>query len=140
MRGTIKAGATVFQDFRVFKWPEDLSDIVFDVNEEGTGYGCKADGYGHLRSQGDPGSYGNGRVFVPSKEDVLLAQEGPLVILTEGDFKKVCREVTEESFNRGFQCGVDLIRMIAGTHDEQKDFLLYIAELMEVCAKKDPNV
>ena len=124
------------QDFRIFKWPEDLSEVVFEVKEEGTGYGCKADGYGHLKSEGDPGDYGNGRVFVLSKEDVLLAQEGPLVIMTEGDFKEVCQEMAEDGFNRGYQCGVELIRMVAETHDEQKNFLLYIAELMEVCAKK----
>ena len=86
-RGRIKEGAGIFQDHHFGRWPSCCPpksewegdsnpysakdpDMLFDVEWDGRCWVCKADGYGHLRSQGDSGEYGSGSIFVKAFDGV----------------------------------------------------------------------
>ena len=89
--GRIRVGAAIFQDHRFVKWPaccppkkeyEGVEyqheatnpEMLFEVVWRGSYWECKADGYGHLRSAGDSGEYGNGSILVGKYEDVELVE------------------------------------------------------------------
>ena len=89
MRGRILEGAQISQDFAVFHWPQCKpprteyqgqeyqhlakdSDMAFEVTWNGSFWNCRADGYGHLKSRGHPGDYGNGSIFVHAFDGVAL--------------------------------------------------------------------
>lgn len=89
MQGRIKRGAGIFQDHHFGKWPnccppkseyegEEYKyeakdpDMVFEVEWTGNHWDCKADGYGMLRVRGEAGEYGNGSIFVSSRDGVEL--------------------------------------------------------------------
>lgn len=60
MKGYIKAGSLVGQDFSYFKW--DKSDIIFSIDHIGCSkYKCVAPGYGVLGGTGK--DYGNGAIY-----------------------------------------------------------------------------
>ena len=88
-RGRIKEGAGIFQDHHFGRWPACCPpesewvgssnpycakdpDMLFDVEWDGRCWVCKADGYGHLKSQGDPGEYGSGSIYVKAFDGVEL--------------------------------------------------------------------
>jgi len=88
-RGRIVEGAGIFQDHQGGKWPQCCPprseyngeqyqyrakdpDMIFDAEWNGRYWDCKADGYGYLRSNGEPGEYGNGSIFVHAFEGVIL--------------------------------------------------------------------
>jgi hypothetical protein len=91
MRGRIKVGAGMYQDFGWGKWPDAACcplawkdrrpdpDMVFDVEWNGGGekgsWHCKADGFGHLKLEGDKGEYGSGSIFVYGFDNVEIEDE-----------------------------------------------------------------
>lgn len=71
MRGRIKIGAGIYQDFSFGRWPNcsppkeakdphraDDPDMIFEMEWNGHGWWCTAPGYG------DKEWYGNGRILV----------------------------------------------------------------------------
>ncbi len=93
----IKEGASIFQDHHFDKWPgckppakEYEGDpyqrqaknpaMLFEARWNGRYWECKADGYGHLRSNKDPGDYGNGSILVHgfSNVDIIEVLSGEL--------------------------------------------------------------
>ena len=87
MKGKIKIGAGIFQDHHFGKWPNCCPpakeykgevyeyqarnpDMLFEVEWTGGHWDCRADGYGHLSSNGDTGEYGNGSIFVKDRDGV----------------------------------------------------------------------
>jgi len=90
VKGIIKVGASIFQDHHYGKWPSCLPPgspcryeaddpyMVFDIEWRDTGPGyweCKADGFGHMKSKGDSGSYGNGSIFVSGRVNVVVVEQ-----------------------------------------------------------------
>jgi len=92
-RGRIVKGAAISQDFHFGKWPQccpprseykdeeyqyltKRPDMIFDVEWNGRYWDCKADGYGHLRANGEIGEYGNGSIFVFAFDGVELIPKG----------------------------------------------------------------
>ena len=73
-KGQIVPGTILFQDHGFAIWPIKGADVetVFEVEWRGNYWECKADGYGHLRSRGDTGEYGNGSIFVRPELGVTL--------------------------------------------------------------------
>ena len=88
-RVRIKEGASIFQDHHFGKWPnccppnseyegEEYQyvaknpDMEFDGEWNGRYWDCKSDGYGHLKSRGDTGAYGNGSIFVIGLDSVEI--------------------------------------------------------------------
>ena len=83
MKGRIKIGAKISQDFGFGKWPtckpprgsreEGIADdpnMVFEVewiNETPGYWNCVADGFGAMPSNGVVGTYGNGSIYVSDK-------------------------------------------------------------------------
>ena len=87
IRGRIKPGASMFQDFHWGKWPDAAAcplawgdrrpdpDMIFDVEWHGgqeAVWELKADGFGHLKLNGDPGVYGSGSITVYGFDGVEL--------------------------------------------------------------------
>ena len=82
MKGIIKVGTGIMQDFHFGKWPNCFppkrhnnkvnEDMIFDVEWKGNYWDCRADGYGCLSSQGDIGDYGDGSIFVHDKDGVEI--------------------------------------------------------------------
>jgi hypothetical protein len=76
MRGRIKVGALITQDFATGRWPaksggsDTVPDIEFDCKWNGSFWECIADGYGML---GYAGEYGNGSVFVHDIDGVIAS-------------------------------------------------------------------
>jgi len=94
MLGRIKIGAKIFQDFSFGKWPQckpphseyegeeyqyktKNPDRIFEIEDKGTYFACRAAGYGHLKLNGDRGEYGNGRICVYEKDGIEILQELP---------------------------------------------------------------
>jgi hypothetical protein len=79
MRGRIKVGALITQDFATGRWPaarigtDTDPDIEFECEWKGSFWECIADGYGMLRSCGDAGEYGNGSIFVHDVDGVIAS-------------------------------------------------------------------
>ena len=84
MKCKIKKGAKVFQDFRVFIYPEldtvvDL-DTIFEVKIlNGTYYNCVAPGFGGR------GNYGCGSIFLYNINDLEIIEEIGHIIETSAD-------------------------------------------------------
>ncbi len=89
MTGTIKIGASIFQDHHFGRWPAccppkseyegetykyEAKDpyMEFDVTWTGHHWVCKADGYGMLNTKGEPVEYGNGSIFVTPFDGVEI--------------------------------------------------------------------
>ena len=132
MKGIIRVGATVCQDFKVFGWPAELSSIVFDVEKQGEGYRCKADGYGN------PGNYGSGAIFVPHREDVKEVKEGESykpgdepVLITPDELRELSKQVANVGFEEGLMAGVEMVRLTAELNPDKAEFLMDIAAKME---------
>ena len=132
MKGTIRAGATVFQDFRVFGWPTELSEIVFDVEETDNRFRCVAKGYG------ERGDYGNGAVFVRCKEDIEEVKDGKSykssevpILITPEELKELSRKVANMGFDEGLRAGVEMVRVTAVLHPDKAEFLMDLAAKME---------
>lgn len=87
--GKINRGAIISQDHRFLRWPACLPsrleyhqkeykyeatnpDMLFVVEWNSYHWECIADGYGHLRSSGQNGDYGNGSILISKYEDVTL--------------------------------------------------------------------
>ena len=132
MKGTIRAGATVFQDFKVFGWPIELSEIVFDVEETDNRFRCVAKGYG------ERGYYGNGAVFVRRKEDIEEVKDGKSykssevpILITPEELKELSRKVANMGFDEGLRAGVEMVRVTAVLHPDKAEFLMDLAAKME---------
>ena len=83
----IKKGTSIFQDMTYSSWPEckppqseykndkwkrktKFPNALFTAIKKNGYWDCKRDGYGHLKSRGDLGEYGNGSIFVYNKDGV----------------------------------------------------------------------
>jgi len=81
LRVRINRGALVSQDRATGRWPatragEDIDpDMEFDAEWSGRWWDCKANGFGRLRSRGETGGYGNGSIFVHSRDGVTVVDE-----------------------------------------------------------------
>lgn len=134
MKGTIKVGATVSHDFRVFSWPEELAGVVFDAEEASGGrLICRADGYGHLKSKGDPGEYGNGSIFLPNRMD-FIKQSNPVTVTGE-ELKRLSKDLTLMGFDEGFETAVRMVEIAAEVCPSQREFLMELAGKM----RSSPN-
>jgi len=90
-RVRIKRGSGIFQDHGFGRWPtcappaseyegEEYKHEAKDPDMEFIGrwcssgefWDCKADGYGHMKSSGDPGEYGNGSISVSKFDSVEI--------------------------------------------------------------------
>lgn len=88
-RGRIKLGASLTHDHRCGYWPNCIPpyseykgeeyqyqakdpNMVFSVEWNGRFWKCKADGYGHIKSRGDIGEYGNGSILVSGFNNVEI--------------------------------------------------------------------
>ena len=133
MKGTIRVGATVFQDFKVFGWPIELSEIVFDVEETDNRFRCVAKGYG------ERGYYGNGAVFVRRKEDIeevyeegkACKSDGVPILIAPEELKELSRKVANMGFDEGLKAGVEMVRVTAVLHPDKAEFLMDLAAKME---------
>ncbi len=133
MKGTIRAGATVFQDFKVFGWPIELSEIVFDVEETDNRLMCVADGYGKREN------YGSGAVFVRCKEDIEEVDDGgksskPVeerILISHDELKDLSRQLANMGFHEGLKAGVEMVRVTAVLHPDKAEFLMDLAAKME---------
>lgn len=133
MKGTIRVGATVFQDFKVFGWPIELSEIVFDVEETDNRFRCIAKGYG------ERGDYGNGAVFVRRKEDIEEVDEDgesskPVeerILISPDELKDLSRQVANMGFDEGLRAGVEMVRVTAVLNPDKAEFLMDLAAKME---------
>ena len=75
----IKEGASVMQDRYFYRWPHigqrvENPEMLFAGEWNGKFWICKADGYGHLKSAGDPGKYGSGSIFVSGYDSVEIVK------------------------------------------------------------------
>jgi hypothetical protein len=81
LRVRINRGALVSQDRGIGRWPATSAgeatdpDMVFDAEWSGRWWDCRADGFGRLRSRGETGGYGNGSIFVHSRDGVTVVDE-----------------------------------------------------------------
>ena len=84
----IKTGALIGQDFGFFRWPEELSDMTFDVDKERDfvdEYHCvlTAYGFGQRSTPYDSKSYGNGALHVRRTEHLIFLESDSLIFSFE---------------------------------------------------------
>ena len=81
MKGRIKIGAFVGQDFEYGRWPatksgEDVNpNMEFEITKQPFGWSCVADGFGVLNGKGRYGRYGNGSIHVYDNDGIVF--KGP---------------------------------------------------------------
>jgi hypothetical protein len=81
LRVRINTDALVSQDRSIGRWPATASgakidpDMEFDAEWTGRWWDCRADGYGRRSWKGEAGGYGNGSIFVYSRDGVTIVDE-----------------------------------------------------------------
>ena len=83
MKGRIKLGAGLMQDYHFGRWPYCLvpksqgggyeaknPNMLFDVEWKGSYWDCRTDGFG--KTKDGKGEYGCGSIFVSDKHGVIL--------------------------------------------------------------------
>jgi hypothetical protein len=73
----IKEGANIMQDRSFYRWPHigervENPEMLFTGEWNEKFWTCKADGYGHLKIDGDLGEYGSGSIFISSYDSVEI--------------------------------------------------------------------